>query len=296
MDLLQIKNEYIIYGLTKTKCDDTFFSKCIIFYSDEDLENILTIIQPDIVFHLASISSSEECIKKPIETLETNGLLVCKIQNIISKLGLNTKIINTCSCEIYKGNGTYEIVEDDLNYNPTYPYAFAKLLGHNMVKYYREFNNRWLSNALLFTTESPYRKDIFLIKKCAKHIKEWKANNKTILKLGNLNSYRNINHAYDVANALLIISKQDIADDYLVCSDVYLQVKDIIITLYKVGGIDLVENIEKGNFKHNNEICVEYNTYTRSFDANLNGKCEKLKKLGWTPVFDAQLIFEDLLR
>ena len=290
VEILQNSNEYMIFGLAKNKTNDSFFSKCIIFDFNEDLENILEIVQPDIVFHLASITNSEECIKNKIETLEVNGLLICKI---IDKLNFNTKIINASSCEIYKGNGTYEIKEDDLNYNPTHPYAYAKLLAHNMIKYYRESENRWTSNAILFTTESPFRKDTFLIKKCVNHIKNWKLGNKNILKLGNLNSYRNINHAYDIAHALILISEQENGEDYIVCSENYLSIKDIIVNLYKEAGIDITE--DKNSFYSNNEVIIEFGLYNRTFEANLNGKSEKLKNIGWKPKFNMELLFKDLL-
>ena len=286
----------MIFGLTKNFINDPFFANCIIFDYSQNLDYILSLSQPDILFHLASISNSEECAKKPTETLEVNGLLICKISDIIYKLNYNTKIIHTCSCEIYKGNGNYEITEDDLNYKPTHPYAFAKLLAHNMIKYYRESENKWTSNVILFTTESPYRKDNFLIKKCVNHIKDWNSGNKYILKLGNLNNYRNINHAYDVAEALILISKQERGEDYLACSNNYLSVKDIIINLYKHANIELIENNKEGLFYNKDEIIIEFNTYNRTFDANLNGDSTKLKEIGWKPKFNSELIFKDLLK
>jgi GDP-mannose 4,6-dehydratase len=238
------------------------------------------------------LTNSDECIKNKIQTLEINGLMICKI---IDKMMLsNCKIINASSCEIYKGNGTYEIQEDDSNYNATHPYAFAKLLSHQMVKYYRQSNNVWSSNAVLFTTESPYRKDTFLIKKCVNHVKNWKNGNKEILNLGNIDSYRNINHAYDVASALILISQQDKGDDYLVCGDTYLSVKNIIINLYKEGGLELKEDTENNLFYINDEIAIKYNVFSRTFEAQLNGKSEKLNKLGWKRQYDDTL-FKDLL-
>ena len=283
----------MIFGLVRNKIHDTFFNGYIIFDTNYDLENILKIIEPDIIFHLASLTNSEECVRNKIQTLEINGVLICKI---IDKMSGNCKIINASSCEIYKGNGTYEIQEDDTNYNPTHPYAFAKLLAHQMVIYYRNFENRWTSNAVLFTTESPFRKDAFLVKKCANHIRDWNLGIKRILKLGNISSYRNINHAYDVATALILISKQEKGDDYLVCGNDYFAVKDIIIKLYREGGLNLVENIEKNLFYVNNEIIIEFNSYNRTFEAQLDGKSQKLEKLGWERCFSGDNFFKNLLK
>ena len=255
------------------------------------MEYVLKLINPDIVFHLASLTNSEECSKNKIQTLEINGTLICKI---IEQTRSDCKVINASSCEIYKGNGTYEIQEDDMNYNPTHPYAFAKLLAHQMVKYYREVDNRWTANALLFTTESPFRKDTFLIKKCVNHIKEWKSGYKRILKLGNISSYRNINHAYDVANALILISEQENGGDYVVCGDDYLSVKDIIINIYREGGLNLHE--KENSFYIESEVIIEFNSYNRTFaEAQLTGKSKKLNKLGWTRYFSGNKLFKDLL-
>ena len=275
----------------RDKVDDPFFDGCIIFDINQDLEYVLKLINPDIVFHLASLTNSEECSKNKIQTLEINGTLICKI---IEQTRSDCKVINASSCEIYKGNGTYEIQEDDMNYNPTHPYAFAKLLAHQMVKYYREVDNRWTANALLFTTESPFRKDTFLIKKCVNHIKEWKSGYKRILKLGNISSYRNINHAYDVANALILISEQENGGDYVVCGDDYLSVKDIIINIYREGGLNLHE--KENSFYIESEVIIEFNSYNRTFaEAQLTGKSKKLNKLGWTRYFSGNKLFKDLL-
>lgn len=224
--------------------------------------------------------------------------MICKIIDIISKLNYKTHIINASSCEIYKGNGNnihYLIQENDINYNPTHPYAYSKLLAHNMIKYYRENKNMLTSNAILFTTESPYRKDNFLLKKCVNHIKNLKDGNTSILTLGNLDSYRNINHAFDVCNALILIGEQN-SDDYLVCSDNYICVKDIIIKMYKYSGIDLIEDVDNELFYYNSKIVIEFNKYKNNFiDSNLNGNCQKLKSLGWKPIFNTELIFKDIL-
>ena len=124
----------------RNKVDDPFFDGCIIFDINQDLEYVLKLINPDIVFHLASLTNSEECSMNKIQTLEINGTLICKI---IEQTRSDCKVINASSCEIYKGNGTYEIQEDDMNYNPTHPYAFAKYFSYKkMSKSYKRMEIR----------------------------------------------------------------------------------------------------------------------------------------------------------
>ena len=112
--------------------------------------------------------------------------------------------------------------------------------------------------------------------------------------MGNISSYRNINHAYDVANALILISEQENGGDYVVCGDDYLSVKDIIINIYREGGLNLHE--KENSFYIESEVIIEFNSYNRTFaEAQLTGKSKKLNKLGWTRYFSGNKLFKDLL-
>jgi GDPmannose 4,6-dehydratase len=255
---------------------------------DTKLNITLETIKPDVIVHMASISSSQYAYNNPLETIMSNGLLTVKLCDIIHKQGWNTKLFNASSSEIYKGHLDYIVYEDDHNMYHSHPYSIAKTMGHNMVKFYRETYNLPFSNGVIFTTESPLKKPHFLLNKVAKHIEECKISDHiTPLVVGDLNSYRNILHASDVANAIHLIISQENGDDYLICNKESHKVYDLVLQKYANAGIELEA---RGNILYkqgtDTQVVIIEHIYsgTDIQPTNIKGYPTKLLGLGWVPI------------
>jgi GDPmannose 4,6-dehydratase len=182
-----------------------------------------------------------------------------------------------------------------------HPYSIAKIMGHSMVDFYRETYGLQFSNGVIFTTESLLKKPVFLLNKVAAHIKEWKAGNKTALQVGNLNSYRNILHASDVASAIHVIVSQEKGDTYLICSNESHKVFDLVVKLYSISGIELEKRDGDGN-----SVLVEKTSGievviiqdkqlgNESTPINIRGESTKLGELGWKPLLSIERILEEI--
>ena len=293
-------NDYNLYGITRNTDfvrEQNITKFCFNMNDDSILENTLIILKPDVIVHMASISSSQYAYNNPLETITSNGLLTVKLCDIIHKNGWNTKLFNASSSEIYKGHVNYTVTEDDHNMYHSHPYSIAKTMGHNMVKFYRETYNLPFSNGVIFTTESPLKKPHFLLNKVAKHIEECKANDTiTPLIVGDLSSYRNILHASDVANAIHKVISQEIGDDYLICNIESHKVYDLLLQKYANAGIEL-EQRENVLYKKgiDIEVVIIENKYL-GFDVlptNIKGYPKKLLDLKWVPVKSINSILLD---
>ena len=293
-------NDYNLYGIARSFLN---YEKNITkFYLDmnntNQLENALSIIKPDVIVHLASISSSQYAIKNPIKTLQCNGLITAQLCDIIHRNGWNTKLFNASSSEIYKGHNDYEVQEDDHNMFHLHPYSIAKIMGHSMIDFYRNTYNLPFSNGIIFTTESHLKRPEFLLNKVAAHIKEWKNGNKTQLIVGNLDSYRSILHASDVANAIYKIISQEKGETYLICNDESYKVYDLVLQLYSNAGI-VLEQKENGLHEKDSGLGVllieDKNYGYDSTPTNIRGKSKKLKELGWNPMWTIKDTLENLL-
>ena len=292
--------DYNLYGIGHSEPNyETNITK---FYFDmnnyDSLEHTLSIIKPDVIIHLASISSSHYAFNNPIETLRCNGLLTGQLCDIIHRKGWNTNLFNASSSEIYKGHIDYTVKENDHNMFHLHPYSIAKTMGHSMVEFYRNVYCLPFSNGIIFTTESPLKKPLFLLNKVTNHIKEWKNGNNTVLQVGNLDSYRNILHASDVANAIHIIVSQKNGDSYLICNSESHKIYDLVIKLYSNNGIELE--------KKDNILCerttgldvVIIKDIQLGFDSiptNIRGEATKLMELGWKPLVDIENILDELV-
>ena len=262
----------------------------------QKLEFVLGTLIPDVVIHLASISSAVECFNNPLLALQTNGIVTSTICDIIHRRQWNTKLIHASSSEIYKGHIDYTVKEDDTHMLHLHPYSIAKIMAHSIVDFYRNTYDLPFSNAVLFTVESPLKKDEFLLNKVANHAHDWKKNSKP-LTLGNLESYRNIIHSLDVAHAIRLISLQDKGSNYLVCNENSVKISSVVIDIYRQSGIDVfVDNgsniVETGTNK-----VIATTSVNRPGDmvTNIQGYPTKLKDLGWKPSLTIESIIGNIV-
>ena len=291
--------DYNLYGFARS--DTKYEKKVTKFYFDMNdskaLEHNLSIIRPNVIVHLASISSSYYAFKNPIETIHCNGLLTATLCDIVHKKGWSTKIFNASSSEIYKGHVDYDVKEDDNNMHHLHPYSIAKTMGHNIVEFYKNTYGLPFSNGVIFTTESPLKSQEFLLNKISAHIKEWKNGNKTALQVGNLDSYRNILHASDVANAIHTIISQEKGDSYLVCNSGSHKVHNLVVQLFLIAGMEVEKKDNCFIEKISGLDVVTIQDQQLGFDStptNIRGEATKLKGLGWMPLVSIESILGEL--
>lgn len=287
--------DYNLYGFTRS--EPKYEKNTTKFYFDMNnsntLEHNLSIIRPDVIIHLASISSAYYAFKNPIETIHCNGLLTATLCDIVHKKGWSTKIFNASSSEIYKGHVDYDVKEDDNNMHHLHPYSIAKTMGHNIIEFYRNTYDLPFSNGVIFTTESPLKNQEFLLSKISAHIKEWKNGNKTTLKVGNLDSYRNILHASDVANAIYTIISQEKGDSYLICNSESHKVHNLVVQLFLIAGIEVIKKDSCLVEKISGLDVLIIQDKQLGFDStptNIRGEATKLKGLGWIPLVSIESI------
>jgi GDP-D-mannose dehydratase len=260
----------------------------------DELEFNLKIIKPDIVIHLAGISSSIEAFKNPINTIELNGMCVAHICDIIHKNKWSTKLFNASSSEMFKGHINYTVTDDDKNMYHIHPYSIAKIMGHSIVNFYKNTFNLPFSNGILFTIESKYKKGDFLLNKIVKHARIWRENNE-IIKLGSLDSYRTILHASDAAKAIKLILSQTNGDNYVICGNESIKIIDLVFKIYNLNGINA--NMIDNTIFSNNKIVAIIENNNKGIDnspINISGQAEKLRNLGWRPSYTINDIINEI--
>jgi len=292
--------DYNLYGIGRSSPN---YSKNITkFYFDMNdslptLEHTLSIIKPDVIIHLASISSSQYAFHNPVETMYSNGLLTVKLCDVIHRNKWNTKIFNASSSEMYKGHIDYLVQENDNNMFHLHPYSIAKTMGHSMIDFYRTTYGLPFSNGVIFTTESPLKTQAFLLNKVASHACNWK-NAKEPLIVGSLDSYRNILHASDVASAIHTIVSQNNGDSYLICNETSHKIIDLVIQLYDCLFIKLYqhENVLYENDTNLPVVIIKDNRIgCDSTPINIRGESTKLRNLGWAPLVSIDCIINNLV-
>jgi GDP-mannose 4,6-dehydratase len=272
---------YSVYGIHKKVLPDTESTNFAFdIGSMDELELTVLTVNPDVIVHLASLTKTEDCMQNPVDAASINGVVTVKLCDIIHKNKLKTKLLNASSSEIYKGNVNYTITENDNNFNPTHPYAFGKLLGHQYVDFYRNTYNLKCFNCIVFTTESSTRNNFFLLKKLSNHAKTWKDKMEAI-HVGSLDSNRSILHASDVASAFYLIANQDNAKNYVISSDESFRVKDLVKLIYNLKDIHTYEKNNSLIDSVTNKEVVIMDSCFRNEITDIKGDNSALKSIGW---------------
>ena len=302
----EVEKDHCLYGLTHSETSKDNQKRhiheiCCDTNDYDRLDFILSLIKPNSIVHLASISSSRIAFENVIQTIGCNGMSTVNLCNIIHKNKWNhVKLFNASSSEIYKGHNQYTVKENDHNMYHLHPYSIAKILGHSTVDFYRTEHNMKFYNGILFTVESPQKSPEFLLNKVARHARNYKSSKK-VLKLGQLDSYRNIIHADDVAIAIRKILEADVDTNYCICNIMpdgkNVKVLDLVLGIYKRYGIKVTRKDNLLIDESTGDTIVIITGLNKGFDTcptDILGYPENLIKLGWKPKYSVEDILDDI--
>ena len=183
-------------------------------------------IKPDEIYNLAGQSSVALSFEQPVETLESNSVGVLNLLEAIRFSKLPIKFYNAGSSECY-GNTT-EPVTEKTAFKPRSPYGVGKATAFWEVANYREAYDIYSCTGILFNHESPLRKERFVTKKIISSACRISKGSKEILKLGNIDIYRDWGWAPEYVEAMWLILQQKEPDDFLIATGITMSLKEFI--------------------------------------------------------------------
>lgn len=267
-----------------------------------DSTNVISLIQkirPDEIYNLAAQSHVKVSFDIPEYTANVDALGTLRILEAVHLLGLDTKIYQASTSELY--GLVQEVPQSETTpFYPRSPYGVAKLYGFWITKNYREAYNIFASNGILFNHESPRRGETFVTRKITLAAARIKLGKQKKLYLGNLNAKRDWGHAKDYVQCMWLILQNDEPDDFVIATGEMHTVREFCQLAFKEVGINLRwegEGIdEKGIDKDSGNVIVEVDPqYFRptEVDQLLGNPSKAVEKLGWNPT---QTPFETLVK
>ncbi len=257
-----------------------------------DSTNMISLIQeikPDEIYNLAAQSHVKVSFEIPEYTANVDALGTLRILEAVHLLGLDTKIYQASTSELY--GLVQEVPQSETTpFYPRSPYGVAKLYGFWITKNYREAYNIFASNGILFNHESPRRGETFVTRKISLAAARIKMGKQKKLYLGNLNAKRDWGHAKDYVECMWLILQHDQPDDFVIATGEMHTVREFCELAFKEVGIKLRwegEGInEKGIDDKTGKILIEVDPkYFRptEVDQLLGDPRKSINKLGWNP-------------
>lgn len=281
---LLISKGYKVYGLMRESSSKTNLENIInnenfqIIFGDS-LNNdlirlLLEIHQFDEIYNLASQSNVRLSYDSPVLTFNVTLIGTLVLLENIKKYSPSSKIFQASSSAMF-GNSKDEdgFQRETTIMKPTSPYASSKLFAHNICTNYREINNLYISNGILYNHESVKSKTLLgVTNNVIKNIVDIKKGIISDYYIPNLNVGLDIGNAEDYVYAMWLTLQQSYSDDYIISSGNLISIKYICEYVCSKLNLDYKQCIKTD--KNNNEI------------PGLKGDPSKLKKLGWNPKYE----------
>ena len=204
----------------------------------KDSEQVSAVIQdvnPDVVFHLAGITSVSASIQNPELTFTVN---VGGTQNLISAIAKHSPeslFIHAASTEIYDASDG--VISETSSLAPRSPYAESKATAYQLVIDSRAQGLR-ATNAVLSNHESYLRSAEFVTGKIANGVAWIKLGLQDSLPLGNIDVEKDWSSAHDVVDGLIAIAEHSFVGDVILASGRSTSLIEIIEKAFAYVGID----------------------------------------------------------
>jgi GDPmannose 4,6-dehydratase len=197
-------------------------------------------VKPDVVFHLAAMSSVAASWRDPTETSRVNALSTTALLDAClvtqDRTGKPITVVNASSCEIFAGAADSPQTETT-PLQPISPYGAAKAFGHLMCQIYRDKGLK-VSNAILYNHESPRRPDQFVTRKITKAAAAIASGRQDRLVLGDMTVERDWGWAPDYVEAMYRMAHHDNGDDFVVATGVTHSVQEFVAAAFAAAGIE----------------------------------------------------------
>ncbi len=206
------------------------------------VNRLLRSIRPDEIYNLAAQSHVKVSFEIPEYTGDVAGLGTLRILEGIRESGLNPRIYQAGSSEMF--GKVQEIPQTETTpFYPRSPYAAAKLYAHWLVVNYREAYGMFACNGILFNHESPRRGENFVTRKITLGVAAIKLGLRKALALGNLEAKRDWGFAGDYVQAMWMMLQQDKPDDYVIATGVTRSVREFCEAAFSHVGLDYREHV-----------------------------------------------------
>jgi GDPmannose 4,6-dehydratase len=263
-----------------------------LLYGDlTDITSIISVLseaQPDEIYNLAAQSHVQVSYETPVYTAQVDGVGVLNVLEAVRILGLDTKIYQASTSELYSGDPAEAPQDENTPFRPKSPYGDAKLYANSITKTYRDSYKMFICNGILFNHESERRGENFVTRKITRGLADMATGKASHIVLGDIDTKRDWGHAEDYVEAMWLMLQQDTPDDYVVATGETHTVREFIDEAF-----DVMKGISGFDFDKEKSIKFDKRFIRPNEVRHLEGNPTKIKeKLGWKPKVD----FKELVK
>lgn len=266
--------------------DLPFESKGVDIRDEKTLQDFITPLKPQRVYHLAAISSVRMCEENPSLCFGVNVTGTLNLLDALSRLEEKPRVLFASSCEVY-GNvdPSRQPVNEDTRPAPINVYGLSKLMGEEICQFYMREHGLPIIISRGFNHTGPGQKDSFVFPHVASTlVKIEKGAAEAVLRMGNLSVRRDVLDARDVVRAYMTAAdKAKPGSTYNVTSGRCISIEEGVRMLVEISGLRVK--------------IVRESSRMRTYDIpRLTGDASRIgKDLGWRAEISLEQTMKDLL-
>jgi GDP-4-dehydro-6-deoxy-D-mannose reductase len=163
--------------------------------------------RPDVVYHLAALSSVGRSWEDPATTMEDNVRTAVNLLEALRRYAPGAHIVWASSCEVYGTSGSLPITED-AQISPANPYAVSKAAGDLLAGVYIDAHGLHILRARPFNHAGPGQRPIFILSSLARQGAEARRSGAERIEIvtGNPDTRRDFTDVRDVARAYRLLA------------------------------------------------------------------------------------------
>ena len=182
-----------------------------------NLEAVLQSVRPDECYHLAAETFVFNNREDESAILRTNTQSTHHLLMAIKIHAPECRFFFAGSSEMF-GQAEETPQNESTPFNPRSIYGASKVIGHDLIRYYREHQGLFACTGILYNHESPRRGTRFVTRKITSTAVKIKLGMETELRLGNIEAERDWGYAGDTVAAMHAMVNADAPCDYVVAT------------------------------------------------------------------------------
>jgi GDP-4-dehydro-6-deoxy-D-mannose reductase len=202
-----------------------------------EVEELIKQLQPDHLYHLASISTVENSFEKMREIMQNNITLQINLLDAVKKYSPNSRVLVITSAEQYKKSD--QKLSETSALEPNNPYAVSKAT-QDMLAYVYHVLGLKIIRVRPFNHIGERQKTNFAVPAFASQIAKIEKNQQSVLNVGNLEAIRDFTDVKDMVRAYhLLMTKGELGEVYNIGSGFGIKVKDVLEKLIRLAKVKI---------------------------------------------------------
>ncbi len=206
---------------------------------------------PEVVYHLAALSSVGRSWEAPAQTLSENNATAVNVLEAVRRQAPDARVIWVSTCEVY-GVPDQLPLRESAPVHPANPYAVSKAGAEMLAEVYASSYGLDIVRARPFSHSGPGQRPIFLLSSLARQAAEGRRAGAKMLEIvtGNPDTRRDFTDVRDVVGAYRRLAEQAAVGVYNVCSGHSLSAADQVRLLAEViAPIELTHEVDPGRVR-----------------------------------------------